>query len=31
MTEAAGSVSDSIARRGLILILSSPSGRGRPP
>ena len=29
MTEAAGNVSDSIARRGLILILSSPSGAGK--
>ncbi|KAA0124623.1 guanylate kinase [Methylobacterium sp. P1-11] len=29
MTEPAGSVSDSIARRGLILILSSPSGAGK--
>ncbi|MDP4001871.1 guanylate kinase [Methylobacterium sp. NEAU K] len=29
MTEAAGSVSDTIARRGLILILSSPSGAGK--
>jgi guanylate kinase len=29
MTETAGSVSDPIARRGLILILSSPSGAGK--
>ncbi|MBE7246780.1 MAG: guanylate kinase [Actinomycetospora chiangmaiensis] len=29
MTEPAGSVSDTIARRGLILILSSPSGAGK--
>lgn len=29
MTEQGGSVSDSIARRGLILILSSPSGAGK--
>ena len=29
MTDQAGSVSDSIARRGLILILSSPSGAGK--
>ncbi|MCJ2086799.1 guanylate kinase [Methylobacterium sp. E-005] len=29
MTEPAGNVSDSIARRGLILILSSPSGAGK--
>jgi guanylate kinase len=29
MTEPAGSVSDPIARRGLILILSSPSGAGK--
>lgn len=29
MTEAAGNVSDSIARRGLILILSSPCGAGK--
>jgi guanylate kinase len=29
MTQQAGSVSDSIARRGLILILSSPSGAGK--